>query len=333
MDGLGVVVIGRNEGERLVRSLESVLDAAETVVYVDSGSADGSQRAARALGAEVVELDPSRPFTAARARNAGFARLRELAPGTAFVQFVDGDCEVDPRWLLAGFAFLQAHDDVALVCGMLEERHPDASIYNKLCALEWRLPPGDTRTTGGIFMARAAAFEALNGLDEGLIAGEEPDLCIRLRKAEWRLHRLPETMAVHDAAMQSFRQWWTRCVRNGHAAAEGWMRHGDPPERYKAKEVGSSVAWGGLVPLMFIGCAAYGFLAPLAWLGAVGLGGAAVAQGWRIQVGRRKRGDAPKEARLYAVFCMLAKIPETLGIAQFFLNRLRNRQSELIEYK
>src|SRR3990170_3982962 len=91
---LGIVAIGRNEGERLRACLRSVVGDNRVVVYVDSGSTDGSVEMARSMGAEVVELDLATPFTAARARNEGFHRLEQLNPNVAFVQFVDGDCEV-----------------------------------------------------------------------------------------------------------------------------------------------------------------------------------------------------------------------------------------------
>ena len=91
---VGVVVIGRNEGPRLERCLASLIGAAQKIVYVDSGSTDGSVQMARRLGVEVVELDMTMPFTAARARNEGFARLQHVLPSMRHVQFVDGDCEV-----------------------------------------------------------------------------------------------------------------------------------------------------------------------------------------------------------------------------------------------
>src|SRR4051794_6544130 len=99
MSELGVIAIGRNEGERLRRCLESLSGLGLTIVYVDSSSEDGSVELARGLGAEVVELDLARPFTAARARNEGFERLGQIDPEVRFVQFVDGDCEVAGGWL------------------------------------------------------------------------------------------------------------------------------------------------------------------------------------------------------------------------------------------
>jgi glycosyltransferase involved in cell wall biosynthesis len=69
----GLVAIGRNEGERLRRCLISAQGVYDHVVYVDSGSSDDSVALAESFGAVVVVLDTARPFTAARARNAGFA--------------------------------------------------------------------------------------------------------------------------------------------------------------------------------------------------------------------------------------------------------------------
>src|SRR4249919_2565668 len=94
---VGVVAIGRNEGERLRKCLESVNRTAEWVVYVDSGSTDGSAAMARDMGV---------PFTAGRARNEGFRRLREVAPSLAYVQFVDGDCELIEYWLEKAVVYL-----------------------------------------------------------------------------------------------------------------------------------------------------------------------------------------------------------------------------------
>jgi len=155
----GVVVIGRNEGERLARCLASVVTVAAKVIYVDSGSSDGSVDLARRLGASVVELDMSVPFTAARARNEGVARLRDLEPEIAYIQFVDGDCEVVKEWLKQAVDFLDQHADVAVVCGRLRERFPDRSIYNMMCDIEWDTPVGETAACGGIAMMRAGALQ------------------------------------------------------------------------------------------------------------------------------------------------------------------------------
>src|SRR3984957_6033077 len=162
---LGVVVIGRNEGERLRRCLSALLRSCATIVYVDSGSSDDSVNFARSNGVEVVELDMSSPFTAGRARNEGFARLDELCPRVEFVQFLDGDCELNAEWLSCAVTALKSRNDVAIVCGALLEREPERSIYNRICAIEWNGPVGEVATCGGNFVIRAEAFRKVSGFN------------------------------------------------------------------------------------------------------------------------------------------------------------------------
>ncbi|MEJ5863057.1 glycosyltransferase family 2 protein [Pseudomonas farsensis] len=323
-NGIGVVVIGRNEGARLERCLASLIGSAEQVVYVDSGSSDGSAQRAAALGAEVLALDMAQPFTAARARNEGFARLQMVLPGLRWVQFVDGDCEVVPGWLGSAQAFLLAYPQVAVVCGRRRERFPQASIYNLLCDLEWDTPTGEARACGGDALMRAEAFSAVGGYRAGLIAGEEPELCVRLRAAGWKVWRLGEEMTLHDAAMTRFGQWWRRSLRAGHAYAEGAFLHGAPPERHWLRESRRAWLWGLGIPLLILlACAALG---PWALL---------LALVYPLQVLRlaRRGARSPRENTLQALFLVLGKFPEMLGQLKFWWQRLRAGQSTLIEYK
>lgn len=320
----GVVVIGRNEGERLRRCLASVLAPGREVVYVDSGSNDGSPAAARALGARVHALDLSQPFTAARARNAGFTELQLHHESPAYVQFVDGDCEVAAGWLKAAAEFLDANPEVAAVCGRRRERHPERSVYNLLCDLEWNTPIGPAKACGGDVLMRTAALRQVGGYREDLIAGEEPELCVRLRAAGWKIWRLDAEMTLHDAAMTRFEQWWKRSERTGFAYAEGAHLHGAPPERHWVRERRSAWVWGGLLPLAIgVGAAVGG---PL-WL----LGGMI----YPLQVLRLfVRGDGPARARLArAGFLVLGKFAEAAGQARFVLHRLSGTRGRLIEYK
>jgi GT2 family glycosyltransferase len=318
------VVIGRNEGERLARCLAALAGLPDPVVYVDSGSSDGSAARAAALGAEVVELDASAPFTAARGRNAGVRHLRERHPQLEFVQLLDGDCEPQPAWLAAGEAFLAAHPDVAMVCGRLRERHPEASPYNRLAQREWDGPPGEIADCGGNAMVRVDAFERLGGFDAGMIAGEEPELCLRLRRAGYRIVRLADEMAVHDAAIFGFRQWWRRQVRSGHSYAEILERQAPPRERYWVRKLASIVAWGGLLPLAALAPAPATRGGSLLLLGLYGVL-------WLRLL--RHAGDG-RDAALYATACTLGKFAELQGVLRFAWNRfVRRRSGGLIEYK
>lgn len=316
---LGVVVIGRNEGERLLRCITSVLESAARAVYVDSGSSDGSIELARSLGARVVSLDMSRPFTAARARNAGFRALMEANADIGCVQFVDGDCEVVPGWLEAGTRFLQEHSSYAVVSGRVRERHPERSVFNQLCDWEWDTPVGDARSCGGNAMMRVDALRNAGGFRDALIAGEEPELCVRLRAAGWKVHRLGRDMVLHDAAMTRFAQWWKRTVRSGYAFAEGAWLHGASPERHWVRETTRALAYGAFFPvLIMLLAAAFG---PLAF--------AAFAL-YPAQVGRlaAQRGGWRR-----AFFLVLGRFPECWGVLKFHADRLRGAGSVLIEYK
>jgi glycosyltransferase involved in cell wall biosynthesis len=320
----GVVAIGRNEGERLRRCLGSVRSSATALVYVDSGSTDGSVELARSFGAAVVALDMSRPFTAARARNAGFRLLAETGLPPDLVQFVDGDCEICDGWLEAGRAFLDAHADVAVVCGRNRERFPERSIYNRLADMEWDTPVGEARACGGNAMMRVAAFAQAGGFRDDLIAGEEPELCVRLRAFGWHVWRLDAEMTLHDSAMTRFSQWWRRSMRAGYAFAEGAHLHGSPPERHWVRETRSARFWGGVLPvLVLVGMCAFGPVA--AWVLLV----------YPLQALRLTfKGSGRFTLRaLRALFLVLGKFPEALGQLKFLALQASGRHARLIEYK
>jgi len=319
----GVVAIGRNEGERLRRCLQSAVGKAAMVVYVDSGSSDSSVSLARALGCEVVELDMQVPFTAARARNEGFRCIRQLDPQLNFVQFVDGDCEFDSGWLSKASRFLVTHAGVAIVCGRRRERFPEKSVYNMLCDMEWDRPPGETRACGGDAMVRVSAFEAVQGYRIQLIAGEEPELCVRLRAAGWRIWRLADEMTMHDAAMTHLSQWWKRTKRAGHAFAEGSWLHGSPPEKHYVPEARRALLWGLIFPVGI-------FVAALLNLQLLGLVIIYPLQIVRIAL---REPATDKRGWWRAMFLILGRIPEGLGLLQFHKNRVLGKRGALIEYK
>ncbi|MDO5706470.1 MAG: glycosyltransferase, partial [Paracoccus sp. (in: a-proteobacteria)] len=300
----------------LIRALAAVRDLSP-VVYVDSGSTDGSIAAAEAAGAIVVRLDTSQGFTAARARNAGFAALGPNPP--EFVQFIDGDCELQPEWAGKAADFLRSHPRVAAVCGRRRERFPDASVYNRLCDLEWDTPVGETTACGGDAMYRAEAFAAVDGFDPSLIAGEEPELCQRLRRAGWKIWRLDAEMTLHDAAMTRFAQFWQRARRGGHAAAEGAQMHGHGPDRLGVGQTRRALIWGFAIPaaiLLWALTLSPWFLLLLLIYPAQVARLAARGQGWE-----------------WALFTTLGKFPEALGVLQYHWGRLTQRRQGLIEYK
>lgn len=323
---LSVVVIGRNEGERLKVCLRSALnsDGGTLVVYVDSGSTDGSVEYAKSTGCEVVCLDMSVPFTAARARNAGFQYALAMLPQLYAVQFVDGDCEIVNGWLESSIAYLVANPCVAAVCGGVHERFPEKSLYNQLCDIEWQGATGLVKSCGGNAMIRASALRQAGGYRSDLIAGEEPELCVRLRASGWKIWRLGEPMVFHDAAMYHFVQWWSRRKRGGYAFAQGAALHGAPPEKHWVREVRSNWLWGLWIPVATM----FGALAISPWF--FGLSLAYPVQVIRIYA--RCRASTPR-AFLHAAFMVMGKFPEMLGQMKYLWDRVLGTQSPLIEHK
>jgi GT2 family glycosyltransferase len=336
---LGIIVIGRNEGPRLVACLESIHKSAlpagrPPVVYVDSNSTDNSVAEAARLGASVILLDKDAPFTAARARNAGAEALLKAHPDTTYIQFLDGDTELDSKWLAHAADYLDHHPLVAVVSGRLRERYPDQTLYNLLADMEWDAPAGPATEFGGIAMIRAALFTKLGGYNPAFIAGEEPDLAARLRlhaissgKAI-KIIRLNHQMALHDLAMTRFSQWWRRTRRSGHALAQLYHAHGRRPLHFYKKQFRSTLFWTLPVPLAILLLALLIskwllLLLPLAYL----------TLAFRIARHRTRHGDGWHACLLYGVFTTLAKFPQLLGLITFYRNHRRGRQTALIEYK
>jgi GT2 family glycosyltransferase len=331
---IGIVIIGRNEGQRLKNCLSSLLTEIGSqnehhfrLVYVDSGSTDGSLEFVQTLGIEIVNLDLREKFTAARARNAGAEKLLALNPHLEYIQFIDGDCQIVSGWLNIAGETLKTHPQIAVVCGRRCELFPDKSIYNLLCNLEWNTPIGEAKACGGDAMMRVKAFQEVGGFNPLLIAGEEPELCLRLRQQGWQIWRIDHDMTLHDANMTQFSQWWKRNFRAGFAFAEGSWLHGKSEEKHWVKESRSIWLWGLVIPLVAIAliipsrgwslsCV---FLYPLL--------------GYKIYVYQKRQGYQRKEAFWYSFFCVLGKFPQLLGQLNFQRLRLLKQQASLVEYK
>jgi GT2 family glycosyltransferase len=323
---VAIIAIGRNEGERLKACLRS-LPADAPRVYVDSGSTDGSVAFAEGQGVTVVTLPPATRFTAALARNAGLAALADR--DATFVQMVDGDCELDAGWLDRAAATLDADPGLAVVFGRRRERFPDASAYNRMCDDEWDVPVGEAMSCGGDALFRRAALDQVGGYNPDFIAGEEPDLCQRLRARGWRIRRIDAEMTRHDAAMTRFSQWWRRTERSGHAFAELAWRHGSAGDPHWRREVRSTLAWGVALPLAIVAAALL-----LGWWA-----GALLALLYLLQIVRiarrkaREPGVTPGFARSLAIHLVLGKFAQAKGAARFHWRRLSGRRGALIEYK
>jgi GT2 family glycosyltransferase len=320
---IGLVLIGRNEGERLKASLKSCSGMGNAVVYVDSGSTDGSVEYAKSSGADVVELDLSIPFTAARARNAGFERLLQLHPDLKYVHFIDGDCILQQGWLNTAEQFMESHPDVAVVCGIRRELYPEKSLYNWMSDVEWNQPAGETSACGGDALYRTGAFTSVTGFNASLLCAEEPELCLRLRKNKWRIWRLADTMTMHDAAILHFSQYWKRSVRSGYGNSRVALMYWRDAEAGGMKDIIRPLVYSALflcaIPLtLFAGL--WG-LAPLAIVA--------------LQVGRiaSTHGISKLRSWKFGLVQTLTKLAETQGILAMALDVVSGKTRKIIEYK
>ena len=221
-------------------------------------------------------------------------------------------------WLDTARTFLDANPKAAVACGRRRERFPEASVYNALIDDEWDTPVGEAKACGGDALMRVSALREVGGYRDTLIAGEEPELCLRLRAKGWEVHRLDAEMTWHDAAITRFGQWWKRSKRAGHAFAEGAALHGTPPERHWVAETRRALIWSVAIPLVILILAA--LTDPWAFL---------LLAVYPLQVLRIAR----RKSLAWAFFTTLGKLPEAIGALSYYRNRLTRRSQGIIEYK
>ncbi len=344
---LAAVVIGRNEGQRLVRCLRSVMPHFQRVVYVDSGSVDGSADRAETLGARVVRLQGG-PFTAARGRQSGLDELERMAPRAAgsrdesanpieYVQFIDGDCILDDTWIPDAVAALDADAKLAGVCARRREIRTNESFFSRMIDIDWDIPPGEVPFVGGDWLARWSAIREVGGWSTDLIAGEEPDLCFRMRDRGWRILRLPREQTLHDIAMTRFRAYWRRAVRSGYAYAEVGWKHRRGSGREWLRPTMGIVVYGVLVPLGVVGLGVLAALAPGArWYAA----GAAVLlllvwakSGLSMLRYCHAKGVPWGTAASYTLLNIVCKTAAAIGVFKYLWASARGTRQVLIEYK
>lgn len=326
LSNVGVVIIGRNEGERLQICINAISGKNYHIVYVDSNSSDDSVAFVRSQGYDVLELDMSIPFSAGRARNEGYRFLLRKFPNIDFLQFVDGDCEICEGWIEKAQTHLLNQPELAAVCGRRKERYPDKTIYNYLCDIEWNTPIGITNATGGDFLCRKDALIQADGFNPQVIAGEEPELCFRLREQGWQIERLDLDMTLHDADMTTLSQLIKRFERSGHAFAQGFYMHGNSPERYNLKEVVRILFWSTALPIFIL------FTAII-----IGPTGFVLLLIYPLKILQIYLTQLPKEStkvRLaFSASMIFGKFAQAKGIVSFLWKLIRKKDFQIIEYK
>jgi len=326
---ISVVIIGRNEGPRLQRCIDSVQQAhwgtlRHDIWYVDSRSTDNSLSLAQAQGAYTLVL-PVGPMCAAKARNLGW----QAAAGE-FILFLDGDTELHPDFVNHALNAL-ADSSLCAAWGHRRESNPQQSIYTRVLDLDWIYPPGITPYFGGDALVRRSALARVGGFDDTLNAGEEPELCARLRAKGWKILHIDVPMTRHDLAVQTFKAYARRCYRSGIAYAEVTHRMqtlGDPLWQHEARR---DLVHGLLylaAPLLLALALALHVLAGLL-LAALGMA-VLLRTAWRC---RARSGGNGSLALQYAVHSHLQKIPACFGQLAWKRAHARQQGLALVDYK
>lgn len=330
MPVLSVVIIGRNEGERLVRCIRSVQHMHSPpemeIIYVDSNSTDGSPEQAEKLGAKVLTVKPERP-SAALGRNAGWQVA--TAP---FVLFLDGDTMVDPDFINKALSKLETMSNVAIVWGNLQELRPDASIYQRILNLDWIYPTGFVEFSGGNALMRRDVLVQVNGFNADLIAGEEPEMCNRIRALGYKILHINEPMGLHDLGMTRWSQYWKRSTRTGFAYADisERFKHTHLP-LWRRETLKNFLHASVLIGVFFVGLLlslVYTTILPFA-IGLTILTLLGLRSAWKA----RWKSNNKWTLFLYGLHSQFQHIPIAVGQISYYYKRWRGKKQGLIEYK
>ena len=327
---LSVVAIGRNEGVRLGRCLQSIyrmrpLQGSVEVIYVDSGSTDGSLERAAQFKVKVKRLESANPCAAA-ARNAGW-RVAQ-AP---IIFFLDGDTVLERNFIADSIAELN-DPSVAVVFGNRRETNPKASIYNRVLDLDWNAPAGTVEFCGGDALIRREVLERVDGFDERLIAGEEPEMCQRIRALGFTILHVDRPMTGHDLAMTRFSQYWRRAVRSGYAYAEVSTRFRKTNLPLWDKKARRNLVHGagmlGIIAGAFLGSIAFHSLIPIAASVMI-----IAVLAIRTVIRFRWKTSDLLTLLLFGLHSHLVQIPLLFGQLKYQRDRFTGKTAELIEYK
>ena len=324
---VSVVVIGRNEGQRLAACLKSIKEVTLPIelIYVDSNSQDDSPELAEGLGAKVLRVNPQRPC-AAIGRNAGWR-----AATTPYILFLDGDTLLHPDFLQLALNEM-ADETVAVVWGHRREMYPEHSLYNRVLDLDWIYPAGITEFCGGDTLMRRDILEQVDGFSENLIAGEEPELCQRIRAQGKVILHIDQPMTLHDLAMTQFKAYWRRALRAGHAYAEVSQRMKNTAfPLWQHDCYRNAIHAMVLIGLLLVSVLCTAITGSI--LAIVGLLLAYTFLIVRSAYKARWRNAPAFTLLFYGIHSHFQQIPIACGQLSYWYHRFRNEQQGLIEYK
>jgi len=213
MNELAVVLISKNQAWNMSRLIESVLEetswiGSKEILLVDSASTDETIKVAKKHSIKIIHLLPNQHLAPAVGRYIG-----EKHSNSKFILFLDGDMELFPGWLKKGCEFLKNRPEVAVVTGKridlpTTEKHKNDSVINS----DTHGDATEISYSGGAAMYRRSVLNDVGTFNPYLFSDEEPDLCIRIRNAGYKILQLQLPIVYHytdpvDSLISKTKRW------------------------------------------------------------------------------------------------------------------------------
>ena len=196
---LDVVIITKNQGWNVRRLIESVMRETEgrvgtEIILVDSASTDDTVDVASEFPIRVIRLSKRQRLTAAAGRHAGLSQT-----SGDIVLFLDGDMELRRNWIDAAMKTFVAEPNIAVVSGLVVDQPLNARRSQSLESLEELSESrySDVPHGGGAAAYRRSVLDEVGSFNPYLFSDEEPELCLRIRHAGYRIVRLEQPIADH----------------------------------------------------------------------------------------------------------------------------------------
>lgn len=199
-----IIIVNHNTADLLARCLHSIRSQVgydPEVILVDNASQDNSLEVTKGFLPWLKVI--------ANEQNLGFAKANNQAlkiSNGKYIYFLNPDTELKQGALDAIIEFMESNTEVGLAGTRIEnpdgspqssfekhypgQRHSRGELSGLKGNIAWVL--------GASMIARHSVLKELGGFDEGFfLYGEDLDLCLSVRKADWKIGYIPNSVVVH----------------------------------------------------------------------------------------------------------------------------------------
>lgn len=199
MNTLSVVLICKNQAWNMPRLIESVLEhtsgvSTNEIVLVDSASTDDTIDVAFDYPIRIIRLHDDQHLTAAAGRYIGYQHTTG-----DYVLFLDGDMELCEGWIEQALPVLNEQSELAVLTGHVIDLPitdqpvvvPSSQNNNTPCKIT------ELQHGGGAAIYRRSVLEQVGTFNPFVYSDEEPELCLRIRHAGYRVARIERPITLH----------------------------------------------------------------------------------------------------------------------------------------